>query len=110
MLDIVEKTLVQVEQTGERQRAEELLRKSLEIQPQQPGALSRLAGLIAGADRKFDEALELLERALELVPDEPGLLYQKAAVLFVLGRPEESEQLLETVLESGPSSRKPRPC
>ncbi len=91
-----------VEQTGERQRAEELLRKSLEIQPQQPGALSRLAGLIAGADRKFDEALELLERALELVPDEPGLLYQKAAVLFELGRPEESEQLLETVLEKRP--------
>lgn len=70
-----------VEQSGDTVRARELLHRTLALQPQQPGALSRLAGIIANEERDWPKALELVEKGLQLAPRDAMLLYQKALIL-----------------------------
>jgi len=70
-----------VEQSGDTQRARNLLEESLALQPQQPGALSRLAGIIANEDKDWARAMDLIEKGLALSPRDATLLFQKALVL-----------------------------
>lgn len=70
-----------VEQSGDSARARGLLKESLDLQPQQPGALSRLAGIIANEDKDWPAALELVEKGLLLAPNDAMLLFQKALIL-----------------------------
>jgi tetratricopeptide (TPR) repeat protein len=69
------------EQGGDHGRARVLLEKCLEIQPRQPGALSRLAGIIAQHERDWARATALVDQGLELAPRDPVLLYQKALII-----------------------------
>jgi tetratricopeptide (TPR) repeat protein len=69
-----------LEQAGRQDEAKQRIEESLEVQPRQPGALSRLAGIVAQHDKDYDKALEYLNKGLELAPGDPMLGYQKALI------------------------------
>ncbi|MCS6771204.1 MAG: tetratricopeptide repeat protein [Kiritimatiellae bacterium] len=60
---------------GNAQEAEQLLRRSLELDAQQPRAANNLAFLLAHERRNLDDALKLAKRALESEPSNPRFLH-----------------------------------
>jgi len=82
---------------GDLQEAEKALRRSIELDPQNPEALNNLSWLYSTAnDQKFrrpEEALELALKAAQLRPDEPHILDTLAEALFVNGRIKEAIEL-----------------
>lgn len=100
------------ESAGDHAAARTHLEHSLAVQPRQPGALSRLAGIIAQHDRDWDKALDLIAKGMELAPRDPVLVYQKALVFTerATDLPEaereaalaEARQLAELTLELQP--------
>jgi tetratricopeptide (TPR) repeat protein len=103
-----------VEQNGNPERARELLLTCLEIQPKQPGAMSRLAGIMASVDKDYDGALKLINDALDITQQDATLYFQKAAVIHEMVKAADSsdeekagqmrnvEQLLMKAIEMRP--------
>lgn len=69
--------------------ARRLCRKSLEIEPDQPGAYMLLALLLSG-DGETHEALEVVQEAMNDFPTYYGLLVLRLKLEMILGKPEEA--------------------
>ena len=72
------------------------LRRSLELNPDQPQVLNHLGYSLADRGEKLPEALELLERAVALRPDSGAIVDSLGWALFKLGRYDEAVRHLET--------------
>lgn len=92
-------------QARDLQRARDVFRKMLEIEPDDVGTLNNLAYLLVEDLNLASEGLPLAERAAELMPDGP----QKSQVLdtlgwaqFKVGRVDDARRTLESSLELQP--------
>ncbi len=79
---------------GDRAKAEEMLRRSLEHQPQHIGSLEALSALMLSMGR-YQEAEVLVDRGLALVSNHGLLLQLKARLLMHGGETERAVALLE---------------
>lgn len=76
-------------------RAEEDLRKILEIEPDSSLAMNALGYTLTIHTERYEEAYELIAQALEIRPDDPAIIDSMGWVLFKLQRYEESIQYLQ---------------
>jgi tetratricopeptide (TPR) repeat protein len=83
-------------------RALTSLEKALEVDPQNAYALKNLGALKSKTSP--DQGLPFLERAAELLPEDQGAQYGYALCLSQLGRTEEADAILRTVIELNPLS------
>ena len=74
------------ERNGETERAESLLRRALDIHPENAPALNYLGYIWADAGRNLEEALVFLKRAVSLDPDNAAYLDSLGWAYFRLGR------------------------
>ena len=75
------------EQAGMVDKAAELLRKSIELDPQHSAeACNYLGYMWADRGQKLDEANELIKKALAMQPDNPAYMDSLGLVLFQKGR------------------------
>lgn len=74
--------------------AEQLIRDSLELNPNQPDALSLLASILGDLDRPVGERVAVLYRAVELAPDWPLPRLFLAHLLLDGGRTAEAKRVL----------------
>jgi tetratricopeptide (TPR) repeat protein len=88
-------------ETGDFEKAEEGLRKVLEIDNENPIAAHHLS--VSPMVTDMAERLELSRIAAVNATDEPLFLYNYAFVLHESGRVEESEERLKTMIEEYPS-------
>ena len=86
------------------QQALEVVRKHLDLNPDDARALYLGAGALIRAD-KTEEALQWVERALAIDPDEPGVLYNAACIYSLLGKIEDALDLFEKTINAGFVSR-----
>ena len=90
-------------QTGEAQRAEQLLRRSLAMRPNQADARVNLAGiLVARGDTK--EAVEMLEASLAIFPDDAAALDLLGSAKFEAGDFAPAEAVYRRGLALAPDS------
>lgn len=73
------------ERQGKIEAFEQLMRKVIELDPDNANAYNSLGYTFADQNRKLDEAEELLERALELEPDNPFILDSVGWYLYRTG-------------------------
>lgn len=76
-------------------RAEEDLRKILEIEPDSSLAMNALGYTLTIHTERYDEAYELIRQALEIRPDDAAIIDSMGWVLFKLQRYDESIQYLQ---------------
>jgi len=76
-------------------RAEEDLRKILEIEPDSSLAMNALGYTLTIHTDRYEEAYELIAQALQIRPDDPAIIDSMGWVLFKLQRYEESIQYLQ---------------
>ena len=76
-----------------------LIRRALELDPDNADALGELATLLRVL-RRFDEALALLRRLEQRVPDDPRVVADIGRCLSGLRRYDEAEQVLRRALAS----------
>ena len=76
-------------------RAEEDLRKILEIEPDSSLAMNALGYTLTIHTERYEEAYELIAKALEIRPNDPAIIDSMGWVLFKLQRYEESIQYLQ---------------
>ncbi len=74
------------ERSGQFERAEALLQRSMEHNPEQHEALNYLAYMWADKGLHLEKAMELIERALKLVPTEGAYVDTRGWILFQMGR------------------------
>ena len=84
-------------------RAEPMLRKVLEMEPDHATALNFLGYSLADAGRNLDEALEMIQRALEFDPWNGAYLDSLGWVYFKMGRFEDARAPLETAAREFPA-------
>ena len=82
------------------EKAIELIRDVLRTNPASAQAWGRLAVSQAKVGRE-DEALKSIERASQLEPHNTMLMYQRAVVLSLVGRTEQSAEYLRDALKHG---------
>ena len=82
-------------------QAEQLLRRALELAPEDPRVLSAWAEVLLLRGRP-DEALWLWQRALEIAPENPSVHLRLAAALIKQGRYDEAEARLAQVNDLRP--------
>ena len=90
-------------------KAEEALKKSIELRPTDAEAYSELANMY-NAQRKFDLAAEAGKKASELAGGgaaagggNPDVLYNQGVILFNGGKSAEAKPLFEQVVQGNPS-------
>mgnify|MGYP000208509273 CR=1 FL=1 len=83
--------------TSDHQRAREVMREVVDLQPGNRQALVGFGNLEASLG-DHAQALSWFERALELRPDDPGLTGKAAAQLRALGRVDEARDRLTSLL------------
>lgn len=76
-------------------RAEEDLRKILEIEPDSSLAMNALGYTLTIHTERYDEAYALIAQALQIRPDDPAIIDSMGWVLFKLQRYEEAIQYLQ---------------
>ena len=74
-------------------------KKILEIEPSNKEAALGLVELYAVKQGDFQKALEFLDGLIEKNPDEAQYIFEKAKLLYKLGREDEALGLLEKVLQ-----------
>jgi tetratricopeptide (TPR) repeat protein len=89
---------------GMDQQGAELLRKAMEIEPDNADARYSL-GLLLVRQHDYAAALELLRRAHELAPDNGRYAYVYAVALNSTGAPEQAMTLLERIHGRHPTDR-----
>jgi tetratricopeptide (TPR) repeat protein len=89
-------------QTGCLAESEELLRKALATEPDEPGFLFELATTLTALPNRLQEVSDLYLRAAELRPDHVDTSLSRGRVLFALGQCEEAIKTLSRVLELEP--------
>jgi tetratricopeptide (TPR) repeat protein len=82
---------------ADRQRAAEHYRKSLHLDPDQPGCLSEF-GLLALRLGQTEEGLRCLHRAVELAPNNPRAVQKLVEGLLEVDRTEEARRVLQAAL------------
>jgi tetratricopeptide (TPR) repeat protein len=90
------------EQDRDLAAAERAYRQTLELAPEQPGAMNNLAMVLADAGGDLDEALQLIDRVLQTLPDDPNLLDTRAHVLIRMGRLGEAETAVRRAMQLDP--------
>jgi tetratricopeptide (TPR) repeat protein len=81
---------------------ERLLRKIIELAPNNQHAYNALGYSLAERNIRLDEAYTLVEQALKLAPDDPFIMDSMGWVQFRLGRLKEAEGLLRRAYEARP--------
>jgi len=88
---------------GRAGKATELFQTSLELNPDRPDVLSKLANALSRQGR-FEEALPHYNRALELIPDHTEFLVQRATALTNLRRSREALSDFRRAVELEPEN------
>ncbi len=88
-------------EAGELRKAEEDLRRAVELAPNNPGYVAELGGIL-GLEQKLEESLLYLERAVRLDPRNYIARRNLASSQWQLGRLEEARANLEIVLKAKP--------
>ncbi|MGB3290070.1 MAG: tetratricopeptide repeat protein [Burkholderiaceae bacterium] len=83
------------ERQGKIDEFEALMRRVIELDPNNANAYNSLGYTYADQNRRLDEAQDLLERALELDPDNPFILDSVGWYLFRIGDNEAAIEYLE---------------
>jgi tetratricopeptide (TPR) repeat protein len=86
------------------QRALDVVRKHLDLNPDDARALYLGAGSLIRADEP-EEALQWVERAVSIDPHETVVLYNAACVYSLLGKFEQALDYFEKTIEAGYASR-----
>ncbi len=86
------------------QRALVVVRKHLDLNPDDARALYLGAGVLIRADEP-EEALQWVERAVSIDPHETQVLYNAACIYSLLGKIEEALDYFEKTIEAGWASR-----
>ena len=87
--------------TGRLQDAKALMKRALELKPNEFAFLENYIGVLVLAE-DFGEALELCERARKRHPGNPNLLYLRAASLHKLDRLDEARDAFVALLRVAP--------
>lgn len=87
------------EALGKTKEAEELFKRCLEIDPKYIDAYLNLARVYQKQAREQD-AMLLIDEGLKILGDDPLLLYEKAKLLFKLGKLDEAEKELALAMKS----------
>ena len=82
------------EQAGNMDRAAELLRKSIAMNPEAPEAYNHLGYCWVDRGQNLEEAGQLIRKALELSPDNGAYLDSLGWYYFKAGKPEEAKKEL----------------
>lgn len=88
-----------------RQRALDVVRKHLDLNPDDARALYLGAGALVSADEP-EEALKWIERAVSIDPDETAVLYNAACIYSGLGKLDMALDFFEKTIKAGYASRK----
>jgi tetratricopeptide (TPR) repeat protein len=91
------------DRAGQAAEAERLLRRALEIDPDEAGPSSQL-GLLLAKQERFDEAKRLFERAIELQRDHVGAINNLAVLYLRLNQPTQAIAALRYGIRVAPSS------
>lgn len=86
-------------QTGDKDKAEQLLKKVIQLNPEFAAAHKDLAVLYLDS-RLFDYAKEEFEKALSLEPDNPYFIYEYGNYFQMTGDSETADELYDKVLSS----------
>jgi len=86
------------------QRALEVFRKHIDLNPDDARALYLGAGVLIKADEP-DEALEWVKKAISINPDETAVLYNATCIYSLLGKFDEALDYFERAIEAGFASR-----
>lgn len=77
------------------EKAEELHRQALAVDPDNPNLMNDLASFLISRDKDMDERMELMERVLEKEPENPDYLFTYGKALHQVGLLEESFRVLK---------------
>lgn len=88
---------------GDASRGEQLLRRAILLQPNDPAAHNNLGNLLSAAGR-FEEARFHFESALHIRPNYNGARYNYALALVKAHHPDEAQSQLESLLRTDPNS------
>ena len=94
---------ISLQQSGKFQQAEEIFKKLLQIEPDNPVLQARL-GLLLFQVQRFAESYPLLEYAINSLPQETELLLRGVEVATRLGKNLQVEKWLYKVLEALPDN------
>ncbi|MCH7774507.1 MAG: tetratricopeptide repeat protein, partial [Bacteroidetes bacterium] len=86
------------------QRALEVFRKHIDLNPDDARALYLGAGALIRADDP-EEALEWVKKAISINPDETSVLYNATCIYSLLGKFDEALDYFEKAIEAGFASR-----
>lgn len=94
-------TAWEADQKGDRQRAAEHYRRSLQLEPKQPDCLSEF-GLLAVRLGQTEEGLKCLKQAVELTPNAPQVVHRLVRGLREAGQADEARNVLRAALFRNP--------
>jgi Tfp pilus assembly protein PilF len=76
-------------------KAEELYRKELSFQSENPVYINNLAYFVINTDRNIKEGMDLIDQALELKPENYNYLHTKGWGLYKQGKYQEALEILQ---------------
>jgi tetratricopeptide (TPR) repeat protein len=82
-------------EAGIQDKAEDLYRKALSLQPESPSRLNDLAWYLIDKDRDINEGLDLIDKALILSPDDYLIIDTKGWGLYKQGKFKEALEVLQ---------------
>lgn len=92
------------ERQGRYDEFEAMMRRVIELEPDDANAYNSLGYTYVDQDRQLDEARELLERALELEPDNPYILDSVGWYFYRVGDYDSAQEYLERSYELMPAA------
>ena len=84
--------------------AERLLRRVVELKPDDPQALNALGYTLVDRTTRYDEGYALIDKALKLAPNDSFILDSMGWALFRLGRYGEAETYLRRAFTARPDA------
>jgi tetratricopeptide (TPR) repeat protein len=82
-------------EAGMLDKAEELYRKELSFQSENPVYINNLAYFVINTDRNIKEGMDLIDQALELKPENYNYLHTKGWGLYKQGKYQEALEILQ---------------
>lgn len=92
------------ERQGRFEEFEALMRRVIELQPEDANAYNSLGYTFVDQDTRLDEARDLLEKALELEPDNPYILDSVGWYFFRVGDHDSAREYLERSYQLMPAA------
>ncbi|MBI4355239.1 MAG: tetratricopeptide repeat protein [Candidatus Omnitrophica bacterium] len=90
---------VQYDEAGDRAQTKTHLRRSIELDPDQPDALNYLGYLQVDEGINLDESLQMIQRALVLDPDNGAYIDSLGWAFYKLGRYDEAVKALQRAVQ-----------